>query len=53
MVGLEKETVGCPGARISIMVLAALAMSVSLDSLLKVTVRLFFSVHLAKIALML
>ena len=53
MVGLEKEMAGWPGARVSMMVLAALAMSASFDSLLNVTVRLFFSVHLARIALML
>ena len=53
IVGLEKEMAGCPGTKVSMIVLAAFAISVSFESLLKVTVRLFFSVHLARIALML
>ena len=35
------------------MVLAAFSMSLSFDSFVKVTVRLFFSVHLARMALIL
>ena len=53
MVGFKNKIAGCPGANVSMMVLAAFMISASLDFLLKVTVRLLFSAHLARMALML